>query len=139
MKPVKLLDLGGENDPCFGKLYSLTAPECARCGDYEACSIATQSRMLKEVESEESSKPFKDVQEAELITQQDKELKLKMVKMAKKTPNKWISLEKIVPIARTFWNLTEVEDANIFQRLSAQAKKSKKLILKGRKFKYNDE
>lgn len=139
MKPIRLEQLGSDEDPCFGKLYSLTAPECARCGDYEACSVASQTRMLKETAKEEKSKPFKDIQEAELIESQDKEIRKRMIKMAKKSPTKFHSIEKLVPLFREFCNLTDIEDNNLFQRIANQAKKSKRLILKGSKYKYNDK
>jgi len=35
--PFDVAKFGSEDDPCFGKLYSLTEPECLHCGDNEFC------------------------------------------------------------------------------------------------------
>ena len=38
--PFDVSKFGSEEDPCFGKAYDLSAPECQRCGDLEFCAIA---------------------------------------------------------------------------------------------------
>lgn len=50
-----VMDFGSEDDPCFGKLYDLTADECQNCGDHEVCAIAfirilSQKRLKTESE-----------------------------------------------------------------------------------------
>jgi hypothetical protein len=52
-KPFDVMQFGSEDDPCFGKLYDLTTPECQACGDSEACSIVflrelSRKRLAKE-------------------------------------------------------------------------------------------
>ena len=39
LRPFDVAKFGGEDDPCFGKLYSLSAEECMVCGDHELCAI----------------------------------------------------------------------------------------------------
>jgi hypothetical protein len=53
-KPIDIFNLGGESDPCFGKLHDLTAPECMRCGDSELCQIATSQRQIIDRNSDSS-------------------------------------------------------------------------------------
>lgn len=43
--PFDVTKFGSEDDPCFGKLYDLTTPECQGCGDNELCAIATLTRL----------------------------------------------------------------------------------------------
>ena len=45
-KPIDIYNLGGEDDPCFGKLHDLSAIECRRCGDSELCQVATAQRQM---------------------------------------------------------------------------------------------
>ena len=64
-KPLNLKVLGSDDDPCFGKLYDLVAPECKVCGDSEFCSIITaQNLKIRNLEME-AEKRFKDVEEGE--------------------------------------------------------------------------
>ena len=37
---------GSESDPCFGKLFSLEAPECQLCGDRVLCQAQFNQRQL---------------------------------------------------------------------------------------------
>lgn len=138
MKPLTIKDFGSENDPCFGKHYDLRADECARCGDYEACSIVSQSKMLSQMEKQEKKHRFKDIEEAELIKTQDSWAKKQMVKRARNKPGTWLSIDKFLPKFREHCNLTKVEDANLFQRLVNAAKASKFLTQKGSKYKYDE-
>jgi len=39
LRPFDVTKFGSDDDPCFGKLYSLTAEECMVCGDHEICAI----------------------------------------------------------------------------------------------------
>lgn len=58
-KPLlDIYKLGGDEDPCFGKLHDLTASECIRCGDSELCQVATQQRQV--IDREEDKTPYMD-------------------------------------------------------------------------------
>lgn len=39
LTPIDVTKFGSDDDPCFGKLYSLTETECMHCGDNEFCAI----------------------------------------------------------------------------------------------------
>lgn len=136
MKPLTLKEFGTTNDPCFGKHYDLKAEECNRCGDYEACSILTQTRMMNELAKQEEKHPFKDTAEGMLIDSQNVWAKKQMVKKARNKIGTWLSIEKFVPKFREHCNLTDKEDTNLYQRALNAAKSSKKLEVKGSKYKY---
>lgn len=133
MRPLTLKDFGTDKDPCFGKHYDLKAEECSRCGDYEACSIVTQTRMINEMNRQEEKHPFKDTAEAMLINSQNVWAKKQLIKRAK-AKSGWLSFEKFVPKFREYCNLTEKEDNNLYQRATNAAKSSKKLEVKGGKY-----
>lgn len=63
--PIDLTIFGTENDPCFGKLHDLTAPECRQCGDSELCAIATSHANSKKRFKLESQQSFKDMEDTE--------------------------------------------------------------------------
>jgi len=72
MEPlIDLTKLGTEDDPCFGKLHDLNAPECIRCGDNEFCQIVKSQRqhLLRAKESETTT--FLDEEEATIVTNQE--------------------------------------------------------------------
>lgn len=61
LKPLDIFELGGDKDPCFGKLYDLTTDECKRCGDSELCAIATAQNMKAVRGKIEKVTEFKDI------------------------------------------------------------------------------
>lgn len=65
LKPIDVLSLGGEEDPCFGKYHDLKAPECMDCGDAEFCAIVKAQNLHQERAVIESSQRFKDIEEGE--------------------------------------------------------------------------
>jgi len=65
LKPIDVLSLGGEDDPCFGKYHDLKAPECMDCGDAEFCAIVKAQNLHQERAVIESSQRFKDIEEGE--------------------------------------------------------------------------
>lgn len=117
MKPVLFTDLGSDNDPCFGKHYSLKAPECKRCGDKELCSIVSSTQIHKAIEQQEKKSPFIDVEEANLIDQQNYKLQRVLVNRAKKKEGQWLSFNKVIDIALDKFNLTDTEKPNMLNRL----------------------
>ena len=68
LEPFDVSKLGSDEDPCFGKLYDLSAPECRECGDIELCAIKlSQSQAVKTLEME-SKMAFRDIQESDLVS-----------------------------------------------------------------------
>ncbi len=65
LKPIDILELGGEEDPCFGKLHDLAAKECKNCGDAEFCQIVKAQNLHKERLKIEKNQRFKDIEEAD--------------------------------------------------------------------------
>jgi len=65
LKPIDVLTLGGEEDPCFGKHHDLLAPECKECGDAEFCAIVKSQGLHKERINLETKQRFKDIEEAD--------------------------------------------------------------------------
>lgn len=63
MKPLDVTIIGSENDPCFGKHHSTTAPECGRCGDNELCSIVKLQRLNTKRLAVNGKNSFKDLEE----------------------------------------------------------------------------
>lgn len=61
LSPIKLSELGSDNDPCFGKLYDLTTSECKMCGDSELCSIKTAEFLGKTRKELEQANQYKDL------------------------------------------------------------------------------
>lgn len=54
--------LGSDADPCFGKEYNLSTPECKRCGDSEMCAIKFAQLMNLTREQVEKENTFKDME-----------------------------------------------------------------------------
>lgn len=68
-KPLDLSKFGTSDDPCFGKLHDLTAPECKRCGDADICAIVTLQNQHKVRQLESNNTRFKDVEEGQTKTE----------------------------------------------------------------------
>jgi hypothetical protein len=65
LKPINVLTLGSNDDPCFGKYHDLVSKECRSCGDSEFCAIAlSQNLRVANLKPENKSK-FKDIIEAD--------------------------------------------------------------------------
>lgn len=139
MKPILFTDLGTENDPCFGKHYSITASECKRCGDSDVCAILCQNNMHKEYQEQESKNRFKDVEEGQLIDKQNRKLEKLLITKGKKKPDTWLSLEKLVPKVRVKFNLTKPEDPQILQRLIKAGENAEGITLNKSLTKYRYE
>lgn len=70
LKPLDLLKLGNNEDPCFGKYHDLLTTECRMCGDSEFCSVMMAQNMKLKILEREVEQSFKDIHEAELIKNQ---------------------------------------------------------------------
>lgn len=62
LKPVNIEDLGGENDPCFGKHNDPKAEECQRCGDCELCAVVQSQNLHTKRAKVEKGQKFKDLE-----------------------------------------------------------------------------
>jgi len=60
--PFDVMKFGSEEDPCFGKLFDLSTPECQNCGDQEQCSILFFSKVKKQRLLFEKNNPVKDLE-----------------------------------------------------------------------------
>ena len=65
LKPIDVLSLGSDEDPCFGKLHDILAKECKACGDSEFCQIVKGQGLHKERLKIETKQRFKDIEEAD--------------------------------------------------------------------------
>lgn len=63
--PIDITKFGSEEDPCFGILHDIKAPECMQCGDSEFCSIAKSQQLHKKRLEIETKQRFKDIEEAD--------------------------------------------------------------------------
>ncbi|RLF06834.1 MAG: hypothetical protein DRJ64_04085 [Thermoprotei archaeon] len=55
------LELGTDKDPCFGKLFSLTAEECQICGDAVFCASRFKLKMSMKIAEHEKDNPTIDL------------------------------------------------------------------------------
>ncbi len=56
LRPFDVAKFGSEDDPCFGKLYSLSEEACLVCGDHEICAIVFANLAhTKRVENEKAN------------------------------------------------------------------------------------
>lgn len=81
LKPIDVLKLGGEEDPCFGKLHDLVAPECLECGDSDFCAIVKAQNLHKERLDIESEQRFKDIEESDKINLERRKEAKKLIKV----------------------------------------------------------
>jgi hypothetical protein len=74
LKPIDVLSLGSDDDPCFGKHHDLLASECKQCGDADFCAIVKSQGLHNERLGIETKKRFKDIEEAdeEILKKKDK-------------------------------------------------------------------
>lgn len=91
-KPIDLSIIGTEDDPCFGKLYNLTANECKRCGDSELCGVVFSQEMTKSRRKIAKKKRFKDIELEDdslsrwvAVKKKEGLKRFKIIKLAKKT------------------------------------------------------
>lgn len=64
LTPIDIRLFGDEEkDPCFGKLFDLTAAECQACGDSEFCSVVMAHRLnQKRIASEKADNTNLDLE-----------------------------------------------------------------------------
>ena len=62
LRPFDVTKFGSEDDPCFGKLYSLSAEECLHCQDHEICGIVFANKMHGKRLEDERKNPTLDLE-----------------------------------------------------------------------------
>lgn len=77
LTPITIDQLGTKDDPCFGKHYSITAPECQRCGDCELCAIVMGQKNHIKRAKEEKKNSYKDLETPKVLNK--KEVRKKIV------------------------------------------------------------
>lgn len=77
LQPITIEQLGTKKDPCFGKLYSISAPECQRCGDCELCAIVMGQKNHIKRAKEEKKNAYKDLETPKVLSK--KEVREKVV------------------------------------------------------------
>lgn len=98
LKPINILSLGSDDDPCFGKYHDLLAPECKECGDSEFCAIVKAQGLHQERLNIEAKQRFKDVEEAdeEMV---ERKVKAKQI-IEKYKKNRFKRLKTILIVAK---------------------------------------
>lgn len=85
LKPVTIEQLGTKDDPCFGKHYSISAPECQRCGDCELCAIVVGQKNHIKRAKEEKKGAFKDTEKPKVLDKKEvrKRIKARILELVK--------------------------------------------------------
>ena len=139
MEPIiNFENLGGENDPCFGKHYDLKAKECKKCGDCEICAIvSSQKGLMKQIGKQEAENSFKDLDEAKLIKEQNLQIEDLIKRKVKKNPDKWLTIEKMVPVfVKAFNLLPKTDEEYVRQRIIKTAQDIKGIKVNKKLTKY---
>lgn len=88
LKPITIDQLGTKDDPCFGKHFSISAPECQRCGDSELCAIVLAQKNHVKRAKEESKGAFKDLEKPKQIDKKEirKRVVARILELVKASP-----------------------------------------------------
>lgn len=98
LKPIDILSLGSDDDPCFGKHHDLLAPECKECGDSDFCALVKAQKLHQERVNIESKKRFKDIEEADYEMIKKREHAIEIIKQYRNKGYK--RLKTILIVAR---------------------------------------
>lgn len=112
MEPIDVTIFGTDDDPCFGKEYNLSTPECKRCGDSELCAIVMgQNNHLKRAQIEKDNR-FKDL---EIIGKsKGNQALIEWVKVKKE---EGLSRSEIIKKAKNTYGSTREEIKEIYKNL----------------------
>jgi len=121
---IPLMSLGSEDDPCFGQLHSLEAPECNECGDNQACQIMMGQKLHGKRKTIESKQAFLDKEEENVIKLSI--LEVFIVDLLK--PDKVTSLQKLLDNVDARFNPDKRMDGkNIIKYIRMAVNMSKRL------------
>lgn len=110
LKPIDYTKFGTEDDPCFGKLYDLSAPECKICGDQELCGVVFSQNMTKERTKIESQSKFKDL---ELPRDTNNPVIIKWVKAKQK---EGLKRTEIISVGMDLYGVTKTEMRELIRK-----------------------
>lgn len=110
LEPIDITQFGGKDDPCFGKHYNLSAPECKRCGDSGLCGLVFGQNQNVQRQLLEKENRFKDLEKDEVkTTPLDSWVKSKKEEGLKRT--------EIIKIAKRTYGSTREEIKEIYKRV----------------------
>ena len=134
---IPFMDIGSENDPCFGKLYDPTTKECNQCGDSEFCAIVIGQLNHQKRAQLEISQPFKDKEESEIPMKPWKEVRKlirakarELVKFNKSTGITKDYLQTLLYNEFFYWNITPEKVIRVIDKLV----EDNKLLIKKDKY-----
>ena len=111
MEPIDITIFGTDDDPCFGKGYNLSTPECKRCGDSELCAIVMgQNNHIKRKVIEKDNR-FKDL---EIVEKQANPALVERVKIKKE---EGLTRTEIIKKAKNTYGSTRDEIKAIYKKL----------------------
>ena len=111
MEPIDITIFGTDDDPCFGKEYNLSTPECKRCGDSELCAIVMgQNNHIKRKVIEKDNR-FKDL---EIVEKQANPALVEWVKIKKE---EGLTRTEIIKKAKNTYGSTRDEIKAIYKKL----------------------
>lgn len=103
LKPFDFTKFGTEDDPCFGKLYDLSAPECKICGDQELCGVIFSQNMHSIRKELEDKTKFKDL---DLPRDYDN---LTIIKWVKQKRKEGMDRKEIITLGVDLYGVTKPE------------------------------
>ena len=112
MEPINITQFGTDDDPCFGKEYNLSTPECKRCGDSELCGIVMGQNNHIDRKKIEKNNRFKDL---EIVNKPNKPSALEQwVKMKK---DEGLKRSEIIKKAKNTYGSTREEIKIVYAKL----------------------
>ena len=103
LKPIDFRKFGSDDDPCFGKLYDLSAKECKMCGDQELCGVVFAHNLHNVRKNIESESKFKDL---DLPRDFDNPTIIKWIKQKRKEK---MERSEIITLGMDLYGLTKPE------------------------------
>jgi len=107
LQPIDMELIGSPDDPCFGKLYDLKAPECAMCGDAELCQIVNSQTLNAERLAEEKNNNFTDMEVIIPVNDIKKYYEGKLKKNGNALKSKRLTKKKFGITTKEFKNKTQ--------------------------------
>jgi hypothetical protein len=132
MKPLDITVFGSQDDPCFGKLHSVKAKECQRCGDAEICSIVCQQRLA--LKRSKEGKDFKDIEEPNMDIPSIDRFIEKVLKRKKEAVRFSMLLKLGYNYFKQFEDVTKDKVKTVFTDWVKRSTKYNKLMKDGKKY-----
>lgn len=116
LKPIDITKFGTDDDPCFGKHFNLSEPECKRCGDQGLCAIVAGQKLHLERGKLEKESKFKDLEIDKLDKPKAKENKA-LEKWVKTKMKEGLTRSQIISKAKSTYGSTREEIKEIYKNL----------------------